>query len=148
MKEGSKCKVKENKTATFNVKACIDFQEEFQALLLDMFVSLIFGGKGPLCHMALMLIGINALSGQHEEHKVPTGLLALAGDWQLKFPEHVVRTSLKPHLVLTAGSAVGRPDKGGPLMEEGQISQAGRGCQWLEWPLRANGGTLQPWVHH
>lgn len=58
MKERSKCKVKENKTATFNVKACMDvtnFQEEFQALLLDMFVSLIFGGKGPLCHMALIL---------------------------------------------------------------------------------------------
>lgn len=55
MKERSKCKVKENKAATFNVKAWMDvtnFQEEFQALLLDMFVSLIFGGKGPLCHMA------------------------------------------------------------------------------------------------
>lgn len=65
MKERSKCKVKKNKTTTFNIKACMDvtnFQEEFQALLLDMF----FGGKGPLCHMALMLIGINALSGQGE----------------------------------------------------------------------------------
>nr|XP_057943465.1 uncharacterized protein LOC131138512 [Doryrhamphus excisus] len=43
-------------------------------------------------------------------HKVPTGLLATARDWklrvdlgrQLKFPEHIARTSLRPDLVLTS----------------------------------------------
>ncbi|KAF7645521.1 hypothetical protein LDENG_00202680, partial [Lucifuga dentata] len=46
------------------------------------------------------------------ERKVSTGLLALASDWQLKvdlgrqlkFPEHIAKTSLRPDLVLTSVS--------------------------------------------
>ena len=44
--------------------------------------------------------------------KAPTGLLATARDWQLsvdlggqlKFPERITRTSLRPDLVLTSDS--------------------------------------------
>lgn len=51
-----------------------------------------------------------AVERPHPQHKVPTGLLSSARDWQLKvdlgkllkFPEHIANTALRPEMVLTS----------------------------------------------